>query len=141
VTLSDQASAVLGEKALELLQSSEANSQSPDWRFPISEVQQEFRAAFASEHLRVLFGEIQTVDSAGGTLRVREIIVRLGPEERHTPRPDRFVDSLFTVDDKGKVVGHALYSGERLIELWRAIRDETGRLNACRPPRYVPGVS
>lgn len=141
VPLSDQVSAVLGEKALELLQSSEANSDSPDWRFPISEVQQEFRGALASEHLRVMFVEIQTVGSAGGTLRVREIIVRLGPEGRHTPLPDHFVDSLFTVDEKRKLVGHALYSGGRMIELWRAVRDATGGLDKCRLPKHVPGLS
>lgn len=141
VPLSDQASAVLGESALELLQSSEANSHSPDWRFPISEVQQEFRGALASEHLRVMFVEIQTVGSPGGTLRVREIIVRLGPEARHAPLPDRFVDSLFTLDDQGKLVGHALYSGGRMIELWRAVRDATGGLDECRLPNHVPGLS
>lgn len=132
VPLADQASVLLGGKALELVHSSQANSQSPDWRFPFSEVQQEFSAALASEHLRVMFVETQTVESAGGTLRVREIIVRLGPEARHTPLPDRFVDSLFTIDDKGELVGHALYSGERMIELWRAVRDSTGDREGCQ---------
>ena len=141
VPLSGHASMLLGEKALELLRSSEANSESPDWRFPVSEVQQEFRGALDSEHLRVTFVEMQTVGSAGGTLRVREIIVRLGPEARHTPLPDRFVDSLFTIDDKGKLVGHALYSGGRMIDLWRAIRDATGGLDECQLPKHVPGFS
>lgn len=140
VSLSNRASVVLGEKALELLQSSEVNSHSPDWRFPISEVHEEFRGALSNEHLRIVFFETQAVASVGGSLRVREIIVRLGREERHTPFPDRFVDSLFTVDDKGKVVGHALYSGERFIELWRAIRDETGGPAGCRLPKVLNAI-
>src|SRR5205814_4921040 len=72
-------------------------------------------------HLRVIFDRVQTMDSRGGLLRVREIIVRLGLESQHAPFPDRFVDSIFTIDDKGEIVGYALYSGLRVLELWRAV--------------------
>jgi hypothetical protein len=34
--------------------------------------------------------------------------------------PDRFVDSLFTIDDNGEVVGH-------------------GALDPCRLPKHIPG--
>ena len=59
--------------------------------------------------------------------------------EAHAAFPDRFVDSLFTIDDKGEVVGHALYSGQRVVALWRAVIDVTGSPDACRLPKHFPG--
>jgi len=141
VALGGETSAILGEGAQALLQSSESNSQLAGWHFPISEVQEEFRGAIASDHLRVTFATVRTIQSAGGPLRVRQVIIRLGPEATHEQFKDRFVDSLFTVDDKGEVVGHALYSGVRMIAIWRAIRDATGGMDRCKLPKNVPGFS
>jgi hypothetical protein len=124
-----------------LLQSSESNSQLAGWHFPASEVQEEFRGAIAGDHLLVTFATVRTIDSVGGPLRVRKIIVRLESEATHEQFADRFVDSLFTVDDKGEVVGHALYSGVRMIAIWRAVTDVTGGMDECKLPKNVPGFS
>ena len=141
VALVGGSSAILDEGAQVLLQSSESNSQLAGWHFPVSEVQEEFRGAIASDHLRVTFATVRTIESAGGPLRVREIIIRLGSETTHEQFADRFVDSLFTVDDNGEVVGHALYSGVRMIAIWRAVRDATGGTDECKLPKNVPGFS
>jgi hypothetical protein len=124
-------SATLSEDALLTVQSAEYNSLSPLWSFPVSELQAEYRQALASEHLRVRFAPAKPTDSHGGSLRVREIIVRLGSEAQHTAFPDRFVDSVFSIDDKGSLVGYALYSGARVLELYRAVVQATGSEDPC----------
>jgi hypothetical protein len=141
VALGSGSSAILYKGAQALVQSSESNSRLAGWHFPVSEVQEEFRGAIASNHLRVTFATVRTIESAGGPLPVREIIIRLGLEATHEPFADHFVDSLFTVDDKGKVVGHALYSGVRMIQIWRAVRDATGGTDECKVPKDLPGFS
>jgi hypothetical protein len=139
VPLSPGSSLTLSQKALQLVQSSHSNSLLPEWRFPVAEVQEEFRAALTSEHLRVVFGGIRTIPSAGGMLQVREIIVRLGPDSQHPPFPDRFIDALFTIDDKGRIVGHALYSGAKLVALWGAVVNAGGNADLCQLPKHFPG--
>jgi hypothetical protein len=138
VPLRPRSSTLLVERALTLLQSSENNSFSVDWHFPMIEVQEEFDGALASEHLRVVFKEDQALESRGGPLHFREIVVRLGPESRHTPYPDRFVDSVFTIDGKGRVTGYALYLGTRMIELYRAVMVAAGSVNECKLPSCLP---
>jgi len=139
IAVSPAAAAMLRDRALDLLQSSHTNSLLREWHFPLSEMQEEFRAALTSEHLRVTFAEIQSVASAGGALRVHEIIVRLGPDSQHPPFPDRFIDELFTVDDRRRIVGHALYTGQTLAALWGAVVNTTGEADRCRLPRHFPG--
>ena len=138
--LSPRSSAVLAERTFTTLKSAEYNSLSPEWHFPASELHEEYQQAMAGQHLRVIFDGIQTMDSRGGLLRVREIIVRLGLESQHAPFPDHFVDSIFTIDDKGEIVGYALYSGPRVLELWRTVVQETGSENPCRLPTRLPGA-
>lgn len=141
VALGSRASAILAQQAQSLLQSSESNSQSAEWHFPVPEVQEEFRAAIASDRLVVSFATVRAIHSVGGPLRVRQIIVRLGAETLHHPFADRFVDSLFTVDDNGTVVGHALYSGERIMAIWREVNDATGGRAECASSKSALGVS
>ena len=138
--VSTSSSAILAESALKLVESSEYNSHSPRWHFPMSELQEEYHRALASAHIRVVFDQVQTMESRSGRLRMREVIIRLGPEGQATPFPDRFVDSVFTIDDRGEVVGFALYNGVKAIALWRAVTQTTGSENACRLPTHVPGV-
>jgi hypothetical protein len=138
-TVSSQSAAALGVRALELLESSEYDSHSANWHFPLSELHQEYRRALAGEHLRLVFEQPQTIESRSGMLRVHEIIIRLAGEARDAPFPDRFVDSVFSIDDSGQVVGYALYSGMKAVELWRAIAQATEGA-ACRVPADLPDV-
>jgi hypothetical protein len=138
VPLSAASSSTLAARALDLVQSSQSNSQLPDWHFPVSEVEEEFRGALRSKHLQISFHETHTIESTGGTLLVREVIVRLAQESRPS-FPDRFVDSVFTIDDKGDIVGHALYSGVRAVALWRAVIGVTGSSDQCGVPKHFPG--
>jgi hypothetical protein len=141
VALDAQSSATLEEETQALLQSSQSNSHLAEWHFPPAEVQEEFRGAIANAHLRVTFASIRTIPSVGGPLVVRDIIVRLGAEAPRVPFADRFVDSLFTVDEHGEVVGHALYSGTLLIALLTAVRDATAGTDECKVLKSVPGFS
>jgi hypothetical protein len=135
--LSAQSSATLTARALSTVQSSEYNSLSPLWSFPASELQAEYQQALASQHLRVTFDPVKSTDSRSGSLRMREIIIRLGPEAQHTAFPDRFVDSIFTIDDKGALVGYALYSGSQVLELYRAVVQATGSEDPCHLRAYA----
>jgi hypothetical protein len=95
VALGSRSLAILDEGAQALLQSSESNSQLAGWHFPVSEVQEEFRGAIASDHLRVTFATVRTIESAG----------------------------------------------VRMVTIWRAVRDATGRMDECKLPKNVPGFS
>jgi hypothetical protein len=135
--LSAQSSATLAARALSTVQSSEYNSFSPLWSFPVSELEAEYRQALASQHLRVIFDPVKSADSRSGSLRIREIFIRLGPEAQHTAFPDRFVDSIFTIDDKGALVGYALYNGSQVLELYHAVVQATGSEDPCHLLAYA----
>ena len=141
VELDAGSSVTLEEAAQALLQSSQSNSHLAEWHFPPAEVQEEFRGAMANAHLRVTFASVRTIQSVGGPLVVRDIIVRLGAEAPRAPFADRFVDSLFTVDDHGEIVGHALYSGTRLLALLTVVRGATAGTDECKILKSVPGFS
>jgi hypothetical protein len=140
-TVSSPSAAVLGASALELLESAEYNSHSANWHFPASELQEEYRRTLAGEHLRLIFDQPQTIESRSGMLRVQEIIIRLAGGARDPPFPDHFVDSVFSIDDGGQVVGYALYSGMKAVELWRAIARATEGATVCRVPADLPDVA
>jgi hypothetical protein len=80
---------------------------------------------------------VKSTDSRSGSLRVHEIFIRLGPEPQHTAFPDRFVDSIFTIDDKGALLGYALFSGSQVVELYRAVLQATGSENPCHLRIYA----
>lgn len=134
--LSAQASATLAEKALSTVRSSEYNSSSTLWTFPVSELTGEYRRALSGQHLRVIFDPARSTESRSGPLRIHEIMIRLGPEAQHAAYPDRFVDSVFSIDDKGGLVGYALYNGLQVLELYRAVVQATGREDPCQLRRY-----
>lgn len=109
--------------ALALVRSSQGNSEGPKWVFPMSEVEQEYRDALTGDYLRVDLASVATITTLGGPARVSAIVVRLNPHSNdwRSRYPDHFVDSLFTINENGVVVGHALYSGQTLFGLFGAI--------------------
>ena len=88
----------------------------------------------------MVFNPAETITSRSGALGVREIIVRLSSEARDHPFPDHFVDSVFAIDDQEEVVGYALYSGTKVIQLWRAVTEAIGDTNICRVPADLPDI-
>jgi hypothetical protein len=120
--------------AIDLARSSQGNSEGPDWVFPISEVNQEYREALAGDYIRVDLTPLATITTLRGRVRVSAIVVRLDPSPNNwRPKyPDHFVDSLFTINEAGVVVGHALYSGQILSGLYGAIGKAISDPDACK---------
>jgi hypothetical protein len=82
-----------------------------------------------------------------GRAHVGAIVVRLdpSPSNRRAKYPDHFIDSLFTIDEAGGVVGHAPYSGQILSGLFGTLgkaiigpaackREEKGFLRGLSAP-------
>ena len=65
LALSAEASTALAEGARWLLQSSQSNSGEPDWSFPSTEVEEEYRAALVADHLRVRYPGTRRVARTG----------------------------------------------------------------------------
>lgn len=103
----------------------------------VQELESEYLQARSSAHLRVTFDPVKSTDSRSGSLRIHEIIIRLGPEAQPSAFPDRFVDSIFSIDDKGTLVGYALYSGSQVLELYRAVVQATGSEDPCHLRAYA----
>jgi hypothetical protein len=72
----------------------------------------------------------QTIKTVGGEVIVREIVIGLN-------RPDSvaivegvsyadYASSLFTIDDEGRVVVHAKYSGLLCIDLMKLVKKIAG---------------
>ena len=137
IALSPQSSALLAETALGALESSEYNSLSPTWHFPVSELRAEYSQALSGQHLAVTFTDVRAMQGRSGALRLRAILIRLGPEARPSAFPDRFVDSIFSIDDKGELVGYALYSGSQVLDLYRAVVQATGGDDPCHLRAYT----
>jgi hypothetical protein len=120
--------------AVRLVSSSQDNSGAPDWAFPMWEVNQEYRDALSGDYLRVDLGSLATIKTMAGVVHASAIVLGLdssGPNWR-SKYPDHFSDSLFTIDENGIVVGHALYSGLDVVALARAIRKGFSDTDACK---------
>ena len=109
--LSDAQQEALRSIALRLLESSNFNSQRH--RDILKKTQTEVHAAYrktlAGRYLVVTFETPRPIDTVGGAVVTREIVVGLN-------RPD-YADALFTIDGEGRVVLHGKYSGGLCIEL------------------------
>lgn len=99
----------LEAKALEILHSSNFNSTLPRWEWDEAKTNLEYGAAVSRNHLLVTFPTPETVETLGGKVVVKEIIIGLNNAQ--------YADSLHTIDESGRIVGHAKYSGMICIEL------------------------
>jgi hypothetical protein len=120
--LTQEAVRMLYSKALELLETSNFNS--------LALVHEEYRQTVAGKYLLVSLKVPQTIKTVGGEVIVREIVIGLN-------RPDSvaivegvsyadYANSLFTIDDEGRVVAHAKYSGLLCIELMKLVKKIAG---------------
>ena len=109
--LSESQQNVLRSTTLRLLESSNFNSERHRAILKKSpaEIQAAYRKMIAGQYLVVSFETPQRIDTVGGDVVTREIVVGLN-------RPD-YADALFTIDGEGRVVLHGKYSGGLCIEL------------------------
>jgi hypothetical protein len=99
----------LKAKALEVLRSSNFNSTAPLWEWDEAKTNLQYAQAVSGRHMLVTFSSPETIETVGGQVIVKEIVVGLnGPQ---------YADSLHTIDEKGHLVGHGKYSGMFCIEL------------------------
>ncbi|HEY0683610.1 MAG TPA: hypothetical protein VGD45_14855 [Steroidobacter sp.] len=99
----------LKAKALEILRSSNFNSAAPRWEWDEATSNLEYGAAVSGRHLLVTFADPTIIETTGGKVVVKEIIIGLNTAQ--------YASSLHTIDDKGRVVAHAKYSGTLCVEL------------------------
>jgi hypothetical protein len=99
----------LEAKALEVLRSSEFNSSAPIWAWDESAIQKEYLHAIAGDHLVVTYTRPLEVSTEGGKVSVKKLVIGL--------LGTQFASSVHTVDDFGRIVGHAKYSGELCIQM------------------------
>jgi hypothetical protein len=120
--------------ALRLVSSSQVTSDAPDWSFPMSEVQQEYRDKVSGDYIRVNFASSTTIKTMHGVVHANAIVMGLDPAapDWRSKYPDHFEDGLFTVDEGGMVVGHALYSGLYSFALGRVIGKAIADPDACK---------
>jgi hypothetical protein len=99
----------LRAKALEILHTSNFNSTAPLWEWDEAKTNLEYGAAVSRKHLLVTFPTPQTIETLGGKVVVKEIIIGLNNAQ--------YASSLHTIDANGHIVGHAKYGGVLCIEL------------------------
>ena len=122
IPLTQESVQTLYSKALELLETSNFNS--------LALVHEEYRQTVAGKYLLISLKEAQRIRTVGGEVIVKEIVIGLN-------RPDsiatvggvsytEYASSLFTIDDEGRVVAHAKYSGSMCIELTKLVKKIAG---------------
>jgi hypothetical protein len=114
VTLKQEAAEMLRAKAIELLETSNFNSRAPGWEWDLAKIQASYRKAVAGNYLLVTFEEAQTIKTVRGDVSVREIVIALNRSD--------YADSLLTVDNENRVVGHSKYSGPLCVKLLEVVK-------------------
>ena len=104
----------LYDLAMEIVESSNFNSRNPQWKWELAEVLADYRRAVDGRYLLVSLAKPRTVKTAGGDVTVKEILIGLNGSE--------YASSLHTVDDEGRIVGHAKYSGEVCIRMLQLVK-------------------
>jgi hypothetical protein len=100
--------------ALDVLRSSNFNSSATKWAWDEEAIQHEYRSAISGDHLTVTYSPAAEINTVGGTLAVKELVVGLLGLQ--------YASSVHTVDSSGRIVGHAKYSGVLCIQLLELVR-------------------
>jgi hypothetical protein len=131
--LTQEAVQMLYSKALELLETSNFNSRTSGLDWSISKIHEQYRQTVAVKYLLVSLIEPRRIKTVGGEVIVREIVIGLNrPDSIATVGGVSYADyasSLFTIDDEGRVVVHAKYSGPMCIELMKLVKKIAGELD------------
>lgn len=97
------------DKSIEIIQSSNFNSSAPKWEWDAAKINLEYGRAVSGRHVLVSFGKPETIKTIGGDIVVRELVIGLNGSQ--------YASSVHTIDDHGKVVGHAKYLGQLCVDI------------------------
>lgn len=103
----------LYDLAVAIVQSSNDNSRHPLWNWDLAEILSGYRRAVDGRYLVVTYATPRKINTIGGELIVKEILIGLNGSQ--------YASSLHTVDDEGRVVGHAMYAGELCIKMLQMV--------------------
>ncbi len=106
VVLNREAVQELYATSLSLLKTSQFNSRANRW--PISEVQKDYRLTISGKYLLVSFKAPRTVTTVGGEVSALEIVV--GLDGSH-------FSGMFTIDAEGRIVEQGKFNGSGWIGL------------------------
>src|SRR5215470_11975412 len=100
----------LRKLAVEFVQSSNFNTaaHAKILNLSVTAIQDQYRRAVAGDCVIVTYDHAMKLRTVGGEVSLVEIVIGLGRE---------YADSLFTIDETGRVVAHGKYSGKVGIEL------------------------
>jgi hypothetical protein len=124
--------------ALRLVASSTENSTLADWYFPRSDIEPLFRDGILGDYLRIDFASSIPITTLHGVVHVRSIVHVL----RHAD-PDlcskykHCEDALFTIDENGAIVEHALYSGSDDFAFGRVLGRAIAESGACKRAKLL----
>jgi hypothetical protein len=104
----------LHDLAVSIVRSSNDSSRHPLWNWDLAEILGTYRRAVDGRYLVVTYATPRSIKTVGGELVVKEILIGLNGSQ--------YASSLHTVDDEGRIVGHAKYSGELCIEMLQLVR-------------------
>jgi hypothetical protein len=128
--VTQEAAQTLHSKALELLETSNFNSRTSGLDWSISKIHEQYRQTVAGKYLLVSLIEPRRIKTVGGEVIVREIVIGLNrPDSIATVGGVSYADyasSLFTIDDEGRLIVHAKYSGPMCIELMKLVKKIAG---------------
>jgi hypothetical protein len=116
VKLSEPNRENLYANALRLVRTSNFNSEAPRWDWDMAKLREQYRQSIEGSYLRIIFSTPQKLKTVGGELMTREIMIGLSGTN--------FASPVFTLDERGALVGHAKYDGGmcvRMLDLVKAI--------------------
>jgi hypothetical protein len=103
----------LYDLAVAIVESSNGNSRHPLWNWDLADILAGYRRAVDGRYLVITYATPRMMTTIGGDLMVKEIVIGLNGSQ--------YASSLHTVDDEGRVVGHAMYSGELCVKLLQLV--------------------
>jgi hypothetical protein len=114
---------VIYSNIIALLKTSNFNSserETQKWPgYRVSGVEKDYRWTASGKYLVVSFKRAQRMETIGGVVNVREIVVGLDN--------GRGRNQLFTIDDNGRVISHGKYSGPLWVKLREAVQIDSQR--------------
>ena len=136
ISLKHPAAQMLYSNALILLKSSNFNSSkfsTREWTGPETEIDtihEVYRQAIASgKYLIVSFKKPLKMETVGGVVIANEIFVSLNARDRI---------GLFTIDDEGRLISHAMFSGTRFQKLIGLAEDIAKNADNENRIRFAP---
>jgi hypothetical protein len=80
----------------------------------IPNIQEDYRVAVSGKYLLISLKEAHNINTLDRVVRVREVVIGLNEQFGR--------NELFTIDDEGRIVSHAKYSGPILVKLLQVVK-------------------